>query len=350
MFTEKINSMRKRLFMMFFGVCAAMTSMAEDAYIFTSFSEPSTDGMRYLYSYDGLSWDTIPGVWMAPEIGNEGCYVDAFTGESVMPTFAPEERVLRDPSIAVGPDGTFHLVWTTQWFGSRGFGYACSKDLIHWSKQVEIPVMREKATNNVWAPEVFYDDELKEFFIIWSSMIDPRERTEADNQGTNNAHRMWYTTTKDFKRFAEAKPYYDPGFNSIDGFLVKRAAKDYVLIVKDNRKPGFSNLFCVFSDSPHGPFHTADNAPKGTTPSVTFGRTYSEGPACVKVGKEWIIYFDQYHPQEYGAVSTTDFRTFTPIPERIKVPETHKHGTVVKVSRDILDNILKTARERDGKK
>ena len=111
--------------------------------------------------------------------------------------------------------------------------------------------MRDHKTNNVWAPEIFYDDELKEYFIIWACMLDPKMRTDADNLGTNNAQRLWYTTTKDFKRFAPAKPYYDPGFNSIDAFLLKRASKDYVLVVKDNRKPGFSNLFCVFSDSPH---------------------------------------------------------------------------------------------------
>lgn len=59
-----------------------------DAYIFTSFHEPSTDGMRYLYSYDGLQWDSIPGVFMRPEIGNTEAFIDAFTGESVIPTFA----------------------------------------------------------------------------------------------------------------------------------------------------------------------------------------------------------------------------------------------------------------------
>ena len=34
------------------------------------------------------------------------------------------------------------------------------------------------------------------------------------------------------------------GFNSIDGFIVKRDKNDYVLIIKDNRKPGYSDLFC----------------------------------------------------------------------------------------------------------
>lgn len=328
------------------GSCRPSSSDADTAYVFTSFREPSVRGLQYLYSLDGLQWDTLPGFWLRPEVGNDTTYVDAWTGEVSKPKYYPDERVMRDPSIVRGPDGTFHLVWTTQWMGSRGFGYASSPDLIHWSEQRVIDVMADIPTNNVWAPELFYDDEQEQFLIIWSSQIDPKTYTPADTLGTNSCHRMWYTTTRDFQTFAPAQRYYDPGFNSIDGYLLKRGTKDYVLVVKDNRKPGFSNLFCVFSQSPYGPFHTADNAPQCTTPTTTFGRTYSEGPCAVKLGDEWIIYYDQYHPQEYGAVSTRDFLTFSPIPERISVPADHKHGTIVRVSRSELDALMEYAKKR----
>lgn len=325
----------KRLFLLLIYIyaCVIVVCGAEKkAYIFTSFREPSLQGLEYLYSYDGLHWDTIPGVIMPPMIGNESQYADAYTGEVKWPAYAPEHRCLRDPSIVQGPDGTFHLVWTTQWMGSKAFGYAHSKDLIHWSEQREIHVMDSFPTNNVWAPELFYDDELELFFIIWSSQIPPSQYTDADKFGTNAANRLYYTTTKDFVTFSETKMYYDPGFNSIDGYLLKRGSKDYVLIVKDNRKPGFSNLFCVFSDSPYGPFHS---------PTPYFARTYSEGPCAVKVGEEWIIYFDQYRPQGYGAVATSDFRTFRSMENCISVPEKHKHGTIFDVPISILKKILR---------
>ena len=44
------------------------------------------------------------------------------------------------------------------------------------------------------------------------------------------------------KRLLRQRHFYDPGFNSIDGFIVKRDKNDYVLIIKDNRKPGYSDL------------------------------------------------------------------------------------------------------------
>ena len=70
--------MRKALLSLF-CLASSIVTMGQDAYIFTSFNEPSIDGLRYLYSYDALHWDTIPGVWMTPTIGNERGYVDAFT-------------------------------------------------------------------------------------------------------------------------------------------------------------------------------------------------------------------------------------------------------------------------------
>ncbi|MDE6002143.1 MAG: arabinosidase, partial [Prevotella sp.] len=54
----------------------------------TSFHEPATDGLRFIYSYDGWQWDSIPGVWLKPEVG--------------------KQKVMRDPSIIRTPDGTFH--------------------------------------------------------------------------------------------------------------------------------------------------------------------------------------------------------------------------------------------------
>lgn len=330
--------MRKTLFILALLISGiSISSVAKKAYVFTSFREPSVSGLQYLYSYDGLHWDSIPGVFMKPMISNETPYIDRFTGKEVTPTFCGT-HVLRDPSIIKGKDGTFHLVWTTAWSGSHGFGYASSRDLIHWSEQREIPVMADSCTNNVWAPELFYDDETEYYYIVWSSAIHPDRYTDEDKKGTNGCHRPYFTKTKDFKTFTPAKQFYDCGFNSIDGFIVKKAKNDYVFVLKDNRKPGYSDLFCVFGNSPEGPF---------SSPSVKFAPHYSEGPCVLKLGDEWIIYFDQYKPdQRYCAYSTKDFKTFTEINDRISVPVGHKHGTIVEVTKKQLKKILKASKKK----
>ena len=124
--------MNKRLLLIFVLSCIMGAMGAKDIYVSTSFHEPATEGLRFIYSRDGIRWDSIQGVFLSPKVGNQ--------------------HVMRDPSIVRGPDGTFHLVWTSSWRGDRGFGYASSRDLIHWSEQRFIEVMSDTTTVNVWAP------------------------------------------------------------------------------------------------------------------------------------------------------------------------------------------------------
>lgn len=309
---------------------------AGEVYLFTGHREPALDGLHLLYSYDGCHWDSIRGTWLVPEVGNKRAeYYNTHTRSMDAARFAPQS-MMRDPSIAVGPDGRFHLVWTIAWAGEKGFGYASSENLIDWSEQRIIPVMEGAETDNVWAPELFYDDTRGRFMIVWSSSIPEERYTDADRLGQNVCHRLYYTTTEDFETFEPAKPFYDPGFNSIDGFVAKSGEGEYRLILKDNRKPGFSNLFCVTASDPEGPY---------SEPSECFGPTYSEGACAVKVGDKWLIYFDVYREGRFGAVETTDFKTFTPIDDRISVPPGHKHGTIIKIDETIL-NALKAEESR----
>ena len=93
-------------------------------------------------STDGLKWTELKAPngksFLEPQVGG---------------------KLMRDPCLRRGPDGVFHLVWTTSWGRPPVFGYASSTDLIHWSEERAIPVMENDPTAvNVWAPELFYDD------------------------------------------------------------------------------------------------------------------------------------------------------------------------------------------------
>lgn len=282
--------------------------LENEVYFFTSFHEPADEGLRLLYSYDGYNWTDLDTIFLKPEVG--------------------QQKVMRDPSIVQGPGGTFHLVWTSSWKGDLGFGYASSKDLLNWSEQQFIPVMaHDTSTVNVWAPELYFEEETQEYFILWASTI-PYKFEKGIEEERNN-HRMYYTTTKDFKEFSETKLFLDPGFSVIDAVIVKRASKDYILVLKDNTRPN-RNLKVAFSDSPHGPW---DNI------SEPFTGLFTEGPSVVKPGEDWLIYFDAYRDKTYRAVKTRDFITFTDASNEISIPEEHKHGTIFKARESVLLNI-----------
>lgn len=286
--------------------CAAR----KNVYLFSSFHEPATDGLRMLYSNDGYNWKDLDTVLIRPAIGRQ--------------------KVMRDPSIVQGPDGTFHLVWTSSWQGDKGFGYSSSKDLVHWTPQQFIPVMeKEPATVNVWAPELFYDDETKQFLVIWASCIPGR--FERGIEADSNNHRMYITTTADFKTFTPTRLFFDPGFSVIDAVIVKRAKADYVLVLKDNTRPN-RNLKVAFADSAAGPYKNV---------SAPFTSSLTEGPSVLRLKDEWLIYYDAYQKKTYDAMLTKDFITFKDISQEVKIPPGHKHGTIFTVKKKLLKQLLK---------
>jgi hypothetical protein len=289
-------------------LCVVLFSCNRKAYLFTSFHEPADAGLRMLYSYDGKKWNDLDTVLLQPKVGNQ--------------------KVMRDPSMVQGPDGIFHLVWTSSWRGDKGFGYASSKDLIHWSEQRFLPVMQtEPTTVNVWAPEIFYDDVYKQYIIIWASCIPGR--FERGIEADSNNHRMYYTITKDFELFDKTQLFIDPGFSVIDAVIVKRAAKDYVLVLKDNTRPE-RNIKVAFAATPIGPWKNI---------SKPFTDNFTEGPTVVKLKNEWLIYYDSYQKKIYEASATKDFVRFENVMAKVNVPAGHKHGTIVPVKRKTVNNL-----------
>ncbi|NQD71339.1 glycoside hydrolase family 43 protein [Sphingobacterium shayense] len=296
--------------LVFVLAASLLVSCQRDVYMFTSFREPANEGLRYLYSHDGYHWDSIPGVFLKPELG--------------------DQKIMRDPSMIRGKDGVYHLVWTIAWQGGAGIGYASSKDLIHFDDKRIVPVMaHEPDVVNVWAPELFYDDDEDHFVIIWASTIPFRFKKGVEEERNN--HRMYYTTTKDFQSFTPTKLFLDPGFSVIDAVIVKRANKDYALVVKDNTRPNL-NLRVAFGNSALGPFENI---------SEPYTDYKTEGPSVIKIGDRWVIYFDSYGRKSYSAVRTKDFKNFEKIDQEISVPEGHKHGTIFKASKKDLKRLLK---------
>jgi len=280
------------------------TSCQQKIYLFSSFHEPANQGLRLLYSKDGYHWIDLDTVFLKPLIG--------------------KDKIMRDPSILQGPDGVFHLVWTTEWKGGNGFGYAQSKDLINWSEEKYIPVMQHESTvANVWAPELFYDENTKDFIIVWASCVPFRFAKGIEDE--NNNHRLYYTTTKDFNSFTETKLFLDPAFSSIDAVIVKQSTNHYALVVKDNTRPE-RDIKVALGSSPFGPFNNVSKA---------FTDHFTEGPAVAKVKGGWLVYYDAYREKNFGAVFTKDFISFSKADSLIEVPALHKHGTIFRTNKNI---------------
>ncbi|WP_337176366.1 glycoside hydrolase family 43 protein [Paludisphaera sp.] len=278
------------------------------ALVFTSFRGNGDDGLHLATSRDGYKWTALNGD---------------------RPVFQPKVGggLVRDPDIARGPDGTFHMVWTTGWTHSA-IGYASSKDLIHWSEARQIDVMKGENARNVWAPELFHDEAEGRFLIFWASTIPGRfpETEAAGDDGYN--HRTYVTTTKDFQAFTPTKLFYDPGFNSIDSTIVRDGDRFAMFIKDETRTPPAKNIRVAFADAPIGPYGPP-------SPPIT-GDYWAEGPSAIKLGDRWFVYFDKYVDHRYGLVTSPDLVNWTDESDRVSFPPDFRHGSVLLVPEAVL--------------
>lgn len=286
----------------------------EEVFMFSYFVGNGEDGLHLAYSTDGYTWIALS------------------EGKSFLTPTAGGDKLMRDPCIIRGKDGKFHMVWTVSW-NEKGLGYATSEDLVHWSSQQFIPVMEhEENARNTWAPEVFYDETEDLYIIFWATTITGLyPETQSEEESAYN-HRQYYVTTKDFKAFSETKLFYEPGFNVIDGTLIKEGEK-YVLFVKDEtREPAQKNIRIARSNRVTGPY--------GPAGAPFTGDYWAEGPTVSKVGDRWIVYFDKYINHEMGAVASVDLENWEDISDKISFPEGTRHGTAFKITKEELNFIL----------
>jgi hypothetical protein len=309
--------MKKPGYLFFILLFAGLKMNAQannNVYAFSYFKNNGEDGLHLAYSYDGYIWTALK------------------TDSSFLKPTVAKDKLMRDPCIIRGADGLFHMVWTVSW-KDKGIGYAHSKDLINWSEQKFIPVMsHEDSARNCWAPEITYDAKKKEYMIYWAATIAGKypSNTKVEN-GYN--HRIHYVTTKEFKNFSKTKLLYDKGFNVIDASIVQDG-KNYIMFLKDEtRYPPQKNIRIATSKKLTG-YYGKPSAP------IT-GNYWAEGPTAIKIGDQWIVYFDKYRDHKYGAVTSKDLVNWTDISDKIQMPAGIRHGTVFTITKDELSALHK---------
>ena len=281
-------------------------------WLFAGFKGNGEEGVYYAISPDGYNWT----------IANQD-----------RPVFHQTEpnELMRDPFLQRGPDDSFHLVWTWSWNSPTTIGHSTSTDLVHWTPHQQLNVLaNEPGAINAWAPALYYEPDHKRWLIFWSSTIPGR--FPGDNSGDNGLnHRIFYTTTSDFINLTPAKVFFDPGYSVIDATLV-HTGSNYHLIFKDERKTPLKKVLQVASGpSMEGPW-------SNITPPIS--EPWSEGAAIIPVKDGYLAYYDHYRdPQHYGALFSTDLKTWTEATNRIAFPAKLRHGSFLRITQAEYDRI-----------
>jgi len=113
------------------AVLLAAHANAADPLLFTSFRSNGETGVFFALSEDGLKWTPVNN------------------NQAVVKPEQPGE-LMRDPFLARGPGGVWHMIWTWGWTrkeadGHLQFGYSSSRELVNWTPHRAIRVFREGA-------------------------------------------------------------------------------------------------------------------------------------------------------------------------------------------------------------
>jgi len=286
---------------------ACDTKGTGDVYLFTYFIGQE-DGLRLAYSRDGLNWKNISdtATFIKPEVGSS---------------------LMRDPSAVMGPDGTYHLVWTTGW-NDDCIGHASTKDFINWSEQQRIDVMAGYPnTINTWAPEITYDENDGYFYIYWAGRL--------ENENTD--FRIYYTKTRDFSTFSPTEIFYYEGFSLIDATLLKnKSGKGWYFFLKDARDFPENDKFIRFV-AVNGDL---EDGIRGELSEPLNGDFWAEGPTSFYVGDDIYVYFDRYKDDKFGTVKSSDGgKTWTDISDQVSLPDGIRHGSVITVPEELVERI-----------
>jgi hypothetical protein len=263
--------------------------------------------LHYAYSRDGLRWEALNGneaVWETPVGG----------------------RIIRDPFMAKGPDGEYHLVHTMHSnpgspYKGKQIGYARSKDLITFTDAKALMVMGNlPGTFNCWAPEWNWDEEQGAYMIHWSSTL---------NSDKPNDNRIYKTYTKDWETFTPAELLFDPGYSVIDSNITQHEGR-YYLFFKDEAIRPMRNRLAVSDKLGGGYGDISDHL----TPNVT------EGAEVLKLAGEerWYLYYDYWAAGKYGVMESRDMLNWSEeIPqEEISFPFQRRHGCFLHVTEEEL--------------
>jgi hypothetical protein len=303
----------KRLLCSFAILAFAATALAQSApapepgaTVFAYFKEPGNQGIYFALSRDGYTFTPLNDgqPWLKPDTPGE---------------------IMRDVFITRTPTGDgFRAVWTWAWKGST-LGTASSSDLMTWSPQVNVPIMKDFPTvRNVWAPETYWDESTKEWLLIWSSAF-------SDNE---NGNRIWASRTRDFVNFSKPTVFFDPGFVVIDATMFHRTFEglqsgqqpDWVFVVKDQSiDPLRYQVRWTSGPTVEGPWGPL---------SGPITESWSEGPSVIHVGANWIVYYDHYRAPRarYEGVETSDWIHWNSVNNKMHFPEYAKHGSFFHVT------------------
>ena len=312
-----------------------LTEKDMGAYLFTYFSDP-THGLFMAISYDGYTFTAV----------NNGEPI--ISGDSIA-----EQHGIRDPHIYRAPNGKFYIamtdlhifgkqkgIRTTQWerpdeFGwgnNRGLVLMASDDLIHWTHHVaridRLFPERFGQLGCAWAPQTIWDPQVGKPMVYFTIRQQAGGRT-----------RLYYSYADEQFTTLETEPQLlfecpDTTIQVLDADICPMPDGRYFMSYVYQENPGGIKYMISDRINHFDDYHAEQiDTEKGSCEAPNVWKRIGE--------RKWVLMYDVFsiHPNNFGFVETTDFKTFTPLGRfgegRMKLTNftSPKHGSVIHITK-----------------
>lgn len=296
-------------------------------YLFAHFKEkitPDGEQVYFAVSRDGFKWEKVNdgNPVLTAEKGEKGCrdieIVRLHTGGFMV--------ITTDLCVANRYDENLQLDWSNiNRTGSKCLRMWRTDDLVNFSEERLVHFGRDDF-GCMWAPEVFFDEESKEYLIHWGSTV----------KETDYKHMSIYCSrTKDFETFSYPELYFTKDNEILDSHITK-VDDTYHLFYKNAHNPSM-NMHAT-SKSLFGPFIHDERFEKYMDEEIKNPGSY-EGPTTYTLPDgRWCLMLDFFgcEKEKMGYVPFVSEKAgdmnFERKDELFSFPYGFKHGKVIEIS------------------
>ncbi|KAF4461614.1 glycoside hydrolase family 43 [Fusarium albosuccineum] len=307
----------------------------------------------YVFVYFTGNGQGQENIFLAASEGNDALTWTELNGGEPVLTSSKGTKGVRDPFLLRSHEGDkFYLIATDLKVADSGWTNATrhgslyleiweTTDLIEWSEQRHIQVS-PATVGNTWAPEAYYDDELEKYVVYWASALYAKDDTSHEE---DSYQRIMYATTSDFITFSEPVVWQDK--DRIDTTLIKEGDV-YYRFTKDSGTNG-TDCVDIIQESSKDLLAPLDGwqVVVGCI-GANAGTEAVEGPSIFKSnpedinGEKFYLFLDEFTGRGYIPLETEDIANPDwKISSSYRLPSSPRHGSVVSLTKEELDGIIK---------
>lgn len=312
------------------------------AYLFVHFKEKATPDGEQVYfalSKDGFHWEKVnngnPVLWAY--YGDKGARDFTITRceNGKIYIFAT------DLSLSYGMKNQYHDSWDEiSRNGSNYFSVWESENLVDWTEQ-QLVSMGEGNFGCLWAPDIIYDRENKDYMLHWSS---------SNKSDDYRRKAIYYSRTKDFKTFSAPQLLYQKEDSEVIDSAIYEEDGMYFMFIKSEKNP--EKIILLRSEHAAGPYARVEKFDKSME---AVGSKVYEAPTAVRLEDgRWCLFLDFYGvsgaDQGYVPFLSESLTggTFVRSDDAFEFPYNFKHGTILTITMEEFERIRAHTWTKDG--